>query len=773
MSNIQDMISSLIDSIKNTGKKTNAYDTSAEVKRIEGDTAWVHIPGGVDETPVKLTINASEGDTVQVRVNGGRAWLQGNATAPPTDDTTANVARTIATGAQEEAVRAGKAADAAEAEAVRAGAAADRAEESASDALTAAQDAQTSADSALVSLATVEDVAGVLEWITNHGTMIPNGSAALDPSKVYFIRDNNGDYEVSGYHYSIVAEPKSEDRTSYYTLSVNESIQNYVATHVVVNSEGLWLIPDSNGSPTSNGKKILIATGAGSTYTSAGTYIIDRSSGTDHVYAKFLADGATMTSGDGIQIAHLGYGSGNAETGTANAPYYSIGARNSSGDIGNYSMAEGRFTIASGYCSHAEGGPLGSPNNGPVASGEFSHAEGGGTVASNKCAHAEGSASQANGLYSHAQNASTIANGNNQTALGKYNVADTTSAVIIGNGTSSARSNALTVDWSGNVNIPSGATYQINGTPIGSGAVSGVKGNAESTYRTGNVNLTPANVGAVALSDKYTRSSAGDLGWTGQTDGDAKVIAKSALAFWNGAYSGNGSNLSKCSTGNIIGSNGGTMAGQLLTSFKSSVAMGSYGTAQTTVDGFVGEVRYSSGCMGSVSINTAYTKNGTTIPTGWYNFIYSPHRSGGNSGAASGDNCNYGTLILSGMTMSAGPFFIQVNGGAVQSVKLISSTGGWTLAGTATGTNTVTISDSNASEVYVKVNPTGTSVYSATILRSDLQSIWYVGGYYYSSTDYGIVNINVSNSNKTFQLRNVRNGGSDVKSSSKLTVYYR
>ena len=170
MSSIQDMISSLIDSIKNTGKKTNAYDTSAEVKRIEGDTAWVHIPGGVDETPVKLTINASEGDNVQVRVNGGRAWLQGNATAPPTDDTTAISAKTIATYAQEEAVRAGKAADAAEAEAVRAGAAADRAEESASDALTAAQSAQTSADSALVSLATVEDVAGVLEWITNHGT---------------------------------------------------------------------------------------------------------------------------------------------------------------------------------------------------------------------------------------------------------------------------------------------------------------------------------------------------------------------------------------------------------------------------------------------------------------------------------------------------------------------------------------------------------------------------------------------------------------------------
>lgn len=66
--------------------KTQGYDTQAEVRRVEGGTAWVHIPGGVDETPVKLTIDAKAGDTVQVRVSGGKAFLVGNATAPPTDD---------------------------------------------------------------------------------------------------------------------------------------------------------------------------------------------------------------------------------------------------------------------------------------------------------------------------------------------------------------------------------------------------------------------------------------------------------------------------------------------------------------------------------------------------------------------------------------------------------------------------------------------------------------------------------------------------------------
>ena len=108
----------------------------------------------------------------------------------------------------------------------------------------------------------------------------------------------------------------------------------------------------------------------------------------------------------------------------------------------------------------------------------------------------------------------------------------------------------------------------------GGGGVTGVKGNSESSYRTGDVNITAANVGAVptsrtvnskalssditlsasdvgavSTSDKYTRSSAGHLDWSNQTDGDAKVIAKSALAYWNGRYNANASNLAYCSKG--------------------------------------------------------------------------------------------------------------------------------------------------------------------------------------------------------------------------------
>ena len=92
------LIRSLLASIKQANKKkTSSYDTTAQVRRIEGNTAWVHIPGGVDETPVKLTVNAEPGDTVQLRVGGGTAWIVGNQTSPPTDDKVAKRAETKAT----------------------------------------------------------------------------------------------------------------------------------------------------------------------------------------------------------------------------------------------------------------------------------------------------------------------------------------------------------------------------------------------------------------------------------------------------------------------------------------------------------------------------------------------------------------------------------------------------------------------------------------------------------------------------------------------------
>ena len=131
------------------------------------------------------------------------------------------------------------------------------------------------------------------------------------------------------------------------------------------------------------------------------------------------------------------------------------------------SHAEGHNTTATGYYSHAEG-------DGATASGLHSHAEGTGTTASGTDSHAEGYKTKAIGDYSHSQNFYTIASHKSQTAIGEYNIEDTGStsvgvrgnyAVIVGNGTSEeARSNALTVDWNGNVNAS--GSVNVGGTNI-------------------------------------------------------------------------------------------------------------------------------------------------------------------------------------------------------------------------------------------------------------------------------------------------------------------
>ena len=271
-------------------KETKSIDTQAQVKRVEGDTLWVHIPGGVDETPVKKTVDAKEGDQVQVRISGGRAWVTGNGTAPPTDDS-------VAYGAAQAAADAGWKAQAAEEGALNAQRAAKDAAEAAVSAQNSADVAGQAADSALVNLAEIENVVGTLNWITAHGTMTLTTDVAIDPTHVYFVRDPNGDYHVGDYYYSIVTEPKTEELSTYYVLTVDESIQNYVATHVAVDAEGLWLLPESSGA-----YKILIATGAGTVYTSPGTYIIDISGNTVAKFGEEVVIGSTSNGDFNILI---------------------------------------------------------------------------------------------------------------------------------------------------------------------------------------------------------------------------------------------------------------------------------------------------------------------------------------------------------------------------------------------------------------------------------------------------------------------------------------
>ena len=436
---------------------TEPYDTTAEVVRIEGSTAWVHIPGGVDETPVQMTVNAEPGDTVQVRVGGGTAWITGNASAPPTDDKTANAAKQTATEAQEAAVEASDTAT--------------RAERNADSAIKIAGNTaqhfwftETGSDTGAHITEVTEE-----EFLSDPQN---GGGNLLARSNGIAIRDGMTELASFGETMQLGEEGKSHAELDYHSLElVDKDGNSYFRASDLRGTNGQVEVTEvfwgdntqrayRLGMPAiNNGNPVPVITDEdGNDVTSTYYQTKDKNSIT---LTNYLPIGYTLT------VTYT--------TASELAKAYTAGIRKANGQVGGMSFAEGYNTTASGVYSHAQGynataygrvshaeGSNTTANGwashaegySTTASGYGAHAEGGDTEADGRHAHAEGYNTTASGVYSHAQNQGTIASSANQTAMGKFNEADSsgTYAAIIGNGTSdSARSNAFTVDWDGNV----------------------------------------------------------------------------------------------------------------------------------------------------------------------------------------------------------------------------------------------------------------------------------------------------------------------------------
>lgn len=269
---LEKAVSDFIEALKESKKKgTEPYDTQAEVKRIEGNIAWVHIPGGIDETPVQLTSSAKPGDVVQVRVGGGRAWLYGNQTSPPTDDTKANIAHGVAlkaedtaSAAQIEAVRAKAAADEAEAAAEEVHGLAQRAQEDADTAsanaqtattqaqtaTAAAQQAQNSLKSVVQGASTVEKAVSVMQTALE---AVVDYDPTTDTVQEYFWHDANGAHvlgDTSGYRTDItsrgmrIIDTSDESEISNFGDSVSIGKQNN--NHMTIDYDSIDFLTSEN-----------------------------------------------------------------------------------------------------------------------------------------------------------------------------------------------------------------------------------------------------------------------------------------------------------------------------------------------------------------------------------------------------------------------------------------------------------------------------------------------------------------------------------------------
>lgn len=270
---------------------------------------------------------------------------------------------------------------------------------------------------------------------------------------------------------------------------------------------------------------------------------------------------------------------------------------------GNYSHAEGYSTIASGYYSHAEGNHT--TTSGTYAhaegyftkaSGTFSHAEGSYTTASGDYSHAEGESTIASGQYSHAEGQLTIAQRRSQHVFGEYNILDTTGTTstrgkyieIVGNGTTAARANARTLDWSGNEWLAGGLT-----TPklIGSGETlygetlpeTGSEGQVFFQLSDGYIYELPTGG---AVDEMLVKNSA--------TDRDVK---------WTRDY---------------VKRTGDTMTGQLIVDYGNATVLVT--DATTRARAYVQAASPTNG--GRVGINTYGYWDGSAAQTGWAWLIY-------------------------------------------------------------------------------------------------------------------------------------------------------
>jgi len=175
---------------------------------------------------------------------------------------------------------------------------------------------------------------------------------------------------------------------------------------------------------------------------------------------KYRAD-STST----YDLAEIGYRNAYGNHSIDKSPTFTFGVR-ASGGYGKYSFVVGSSNKASELLSTAFGL---------------------GTTASEQCAFAEGWGTTALGTASHAGGYMTTASGSYQTVIGKYNATDTNQAFIIGNGSSSTPTNALTVDWNGNV-VANSFTGALNGNATTSNV--SVRATYASYYSSGTLGIT-------------------------------------------------------------------------------------------------------------------------------------------------------------------------------------------------------------------------------------------------------------------------------------------
>ena len=266
---------------------------------------------------------------------------------------------------------------------------------------------------------------------------------------------------------------------------------------------------------------------------------------------------------------------------------------------------------------------------GNIATGVYSHAEGSCNTASGAYSHVEGAYNTASGVYSHAQGFKNIAGTESSFVFGEFSLLDNEGTsntrgkymLIAGNGVDGARSNAMALDWNGNLYLAN-STYSTGLKVLNSIDFT----NTSTTYAVDITAATSKFNNPICLSNGVTYGTT--LPATG-VEGQIFFLNEDANLFVNRVQSTTDNALVRFdgATGDIQNS-GAILTDTNQLSGLSNVTLGSSGAPLNTTYNL-----YNSGNTflgGAVTMNaTAYIV--TRLGIGGENSSYKLYTSGGNN----------------------------------------------------------------------------------------------------------------------------------------------
>lgn len=454
----------------------------ATVTRVDSEgTVWVHLPGGVEETPVNglTTSEVQAGDVVQVQIENGRANLIGNATSPSVGQERVDKAiEPVKQTAEKAAAEVGEAKSTADAARAIAEATGQHFwyDDSGAHISTEALNPEGAQNSLWNSLGMLfrrgannllalvtGDSPGVVVYDgegndpTNIAARFTSSGAVVGRDGARRIELEDGSftgYDTAGAVYVEIAQTGAEVERNYrHSLGRIESGKcPALDGRTLININALDL------SAAVSGTDIAVTRGV--------TLLISFESNIASLDKGSFASGTILPANPkALMLRPLQSGQWTFVAGVDGSYSYTASATLADGTSGTiqFLLSYTGGIVSSevyldGFVSADSWGFLGISAlvSATVSSCAPTYVFGEGD-ATGSFAVSEGSGA-ASGDYSRAQNLGTTAASDNQTALGKYNIEDANDeyAIVLGNGTADdARSNALTVSWDGHIELPS------------------------------------------------------------------------------------------------------------------------------------------------------------------------------------------------------------------------------------------------------------------------------------------------------------------------------